>query len=115
MSIALTPGAVQELKKSIAAQQEKAPAGEAKPYFVRVGVVGGGCSGFTYDMSLVENANEHDERIDVDGLQVVCDPKSFIYLSGTTIDFVDGLMERGFKFTNPNATNTCGCGSSFGV
>jgi iron-sulfur cluster assembly protein len=121
MSIALTPAAIEELKKTIAAQLKKhesadKPDGNSAPaYHVRVGVVGGGCSGFTYDMSLTERVDEHDERFSHDGVDVVCDPKSYINLKGTTIDFVDGLMERGFKFQNPNATSSCGCGESFGV
>ena len=121
MSIALTPAAIEELKKTIAAQLKKHESsddpsgGPAPSYHVRVGVVGGGCSGFTYDMSLTERIDEHDERFPHEGVEVVCDPKSYIYLNGTTIDFVDGLMERGFKFQNPNATSSCGCGESFGV
>jgi iron-sulfur cluster assembly protein len=121
MSIELTPKAVAELKQTITSQLARQESGEtadtatATRYYVRVGVVGGGCSGFTYDMSLTENVEEHDERFEHDGIEVICDPKSYIYLNGTTIDFVDELMERGFKFVNPNATSSCGCGSSFGV
>jgi iron-sulfur cluster assembly protein len=126
MSIALTPNALRELKSVIASQREKEKdqpgaggdaAGETaeKAYYVRVGVIGGGCSGFTYDMTLTDRAGDHDEHFVQDGVEIICDPKSYIYLNGTTIDFVDGLMDRGFRFDNPNATTHCGCGSSFGV
>jgi iron-sulfur cluster assembly accessory protein len=120
MSIALTPNALRELKSVIASQREKDQAGAGgdaaeKPCYVRVGVIGGGCSGFTYDMTLTDRAGDHDEHFVQDGVEIICDPKSHIYLNGTTIDFVDGLMERGFRFDNPNATTHCGCGASFGV
>jgi iron-sulfur cluster assembly protein len=123
MCITFTPAAVEELKSVIAAQSAKRAAEDGqngaspqdRTFFVRIGVVGGGCSGFTYDMSLTEERTENDEHFVCDGLDVICDPKSHIYLNGTTIDFVDGLMEKGFKFDNPNATTMCGCGSSFGV
>ena len=70
-------------------------------------------SGFSYILDLPENVNDNDEAFDKDGLSVVCDPKSYLYLNGTTIDFKDEVMGRGFVFSNPNATSTCGCGSSF--
>ena len=80
---------------------------------LRVGVKGGGCSGFNYILDLTENVNDNDEVFEVHGVKVVCDPKSYLYLNGTTIDFRDEVMGRGFVFNNPNATSTCGCGSSF--
>ncbi len=80
---------------------------------LRVGVRGGGCSGFSYLLDLTEQAEEADEVFDKHGIKVVCDPKSYLYLNGTTIDFKDEIMGRGFVFNNPNATSTCGCGSSF--
>lgn len=80
---------------------------------LRVGVKGGGCSGFSYVLDLTEQARETDESFDQHGVTVVCDPKSYLYLNGTTIDFRDEVMGRGFVFNNPNATSSCGCGSSF--
>lgn len=81
--------------------------------FLRVGVKGGGCSGFSYILDLTENKNDHDEIFEINGVNVVCDPKSYLYLNGTEIDFKDEMMGRGFVFKNPNASTTCGCGSSF--
>lgn len=80
---------------------------------LRVGVKGGGCSGFSYLLDLTEAQKETDEEFEVHGIKVICDPKSMLYLSGTEIDFKDELMGRGFVFKNPNATSSCGCGSSF--
>lgn len=82
---------------------------------LRVGVKGGGCSGFSYLLDLTESAKETDETFDNHGIKVVCDPKSLLYLNGTTIDFREELSARGFVFQNPNATSSCGCGSSFHV
>jgi iron-sulfur cluster assembly protein len=80
---------------------------------LRLGVKGGGCSGFSYSLDLVDTKGDHDEEFDCNGIKVVCDPKSYLYLNGTTIDFKDEVMGRGFIFDNPNATSKCGCGSSF--
>ncbi|MGP1272155.1 MAG: iron-sulfur cluster insertion protein ErpA [Phycisphaerales bacterium] len=80
---------------------------------LRVGVKGGGCSGFSYVLDLTETMKETDEVFEQHGIRVVCDPKSLLYLNGTTVDFKDELMGRGFVFQNPNATSSCGCGSSF--
>jgi len=82
---------------------------------LRVGVKGGGCSGFSYVLDLTENQKETDEVLEQHGIKIICDPKSLLYLNGTTIDFKDEIMGRGFVFTNPNATTSCGCGSSFAV
>ena len=81
---------------------------------VRIGVVGGGCSGLSYhiDFGLPK---DHDNVIDIDGAKIFIDPKSAIYLKDTQLDFQDGLKGKGFVFQNPNATNTCGCGESFSV
>ena len=81
---------------------------------LRLGVIGGGCSGLSYEMKFDE-AGPDDTRIEHDGFTVLLDPKSAIYLKGITLDFQDGLMGKGFVFVNPNATNTCGCGESFSV
>ena len=79
---------------------------------LRVGVRGGGCGGFTYSLDLSEEIDEHDETWAQHGVMLVCDSRSHIYLDGTTIDFKDEEMGRGFVFDNPNNTNTCGCGSA---
>jgi len=82
---------------------------------LRVGVKGGGCSGFSYTLGFDDQIAETDQINEVDGIKVICDPKSFLYLNGTMVDFEDNLMGRGFKFKNPNASKSCGCGESFSV
>jgi iron-sulfur cluster assembly protein len=81
---------------------------------LRLGVVGGGCSGLSYLMEF-SACRTGDTVLTMDGLKILLDPKSSIYLKGVTLDFEDGLQGKGFVFTNPNATNTCGCGESFTV
>jgi iron-sulfur cluster assembly protein len=113
--VTLTEAAAREVNQIIEQQREagkKDAAGAAKTY-LRVGVKGGGCSGFSYTLDLTETLAEQDEAWSQHGVDVICDPKSFLYLDGTTIDFKDELMGRGFVFSNPNATSSCGCGSSF--
>lgn len=82
---------------------------------LRLGVKGGGCSGMSYVLAFDEKPRQGDETFVMEGITVYVDPKSLFYLSGTTLDFSDGLNGRGFVFNNPNAARTCGCGSSFGV
>jgi len=84
-------------------------------YFVRVSVVGGGCSGLSYKMDFDNENQENDQIFESNGYKVVCDMKSFLYLCGTELDFTDGLNGKGFQFNNPNANRTCGCGESFAV
>jgi len=108
MPITLTETAAREVS-TIIKQQEL----DAQKIRLRVGVKGGGCSGFSYILDLTENAKDTDEIFEQHGVRVVCDPKSYLYLNGTTIDFKDEIMGRGFVFQNPNANTTCGCGSSF--
>jgi iron-sulfur cluster assembly protein len=81
--------------------------------FLRVAIKGGGCSGFSYVLDLAQQAGRHDNQAESHGIRILCDPKSYLYLNGTTIDFQDELMGRGFVFHNPNATRSCGCGASF--
>jgi len=83
--------------------------------YLRVGVKGGGCSGFTYVLSIVDEKVAGDALIEKDGVRLVVDVKSQLYLAGTTLDHSAGLNGRGFQFINPNATGTCGCGESFAV
>lgn len=79
---------------------------------VRVKIMGGGCSGFSYDMSFENVATETDEVFEQDGVKVLCDPLSYQYLDGCEIDWHDAMIGGGFKFINPNATGSCGCGNS---
>ncbi len=80
---------------------------------LRLRVIGGGCSGFQYDLYFEDAPTDMDERFESRGIALYVDPLSFQYLDGTEIDFVDGIQGSGFKFGNPNVTGTCGCGSSF--
>ncbi len=107
--IQLTERAAHEVRRIVS--EQKLPEATA----LRVGVKGGGCSGFSYTLGFDDQVSETDQIYEVDGVRVVCDPKSFLYLSGTQIDFEDNLMGRGFKFGNPNAAKSCGCGESFSV
>jgi iron-sulfur cluster assembly accessory protein len=106
--ISLTPSAVSKVKE-IMAQQNPVPAG------LRVGVVGGGCSGFSYSMSFENGAGMMDKVFDMEGLKVYVDATSVMYLNGCIVDYVETLEGAGFKFENPNVKSTCGCGSSFSV
>ncbi len=106
--IALTPSAISKVKE-IMAQQNPVPAG------LRVGVVGGGCSGFSYSMSFENASGLMDKVFDMEGLKVFVDATSVMYLNGCRVDYVETLEGAGFKFDNPNVKSTCGCGSSFSV
>jgi iron-sulfur cluster assembly accessory protein len=106
--ITLTPNAVAKVKE-IMSQQNPVPAG------LRVSVVGGGCSGFSYSMQFETGAGMMDKVFDMDGLKVYVDATSIMYLNGCRVDYVETLEGAGFKFDNPNVKSTCGCGSSFSV
>ena len=108
MSITVSETAAREIK-TIIDQQEL----DSDKVRLRVGVKGGGCSGFSYLLDLTEQERDNDETFEQHGIKVVCDPKSLLYLEGVSIDFKDEVMGRGFVFNNPNATSSCGCGSSF--
>src|SRR5208282_335980 len=108
MPIELTSKAVSKVKE-IMSQQEPQPLG------LRVGVAGGGCSGFSYQMNFESQSNPIDKVYEFDGLKVFIDQASLMYLNGTKIDYVETLEGAGFKFENPNVKTTCGCGSSFSV
>ena len=109
MSILLTEKAASQIKKIVT--ESGLPAEETR---LRVGVKGGGCSGFSYMLDLTEEPKgEMDEELESNGIKVLVDMKSLLYLSGTEIDFKDEVMQQGFVFKNPNATSSCGCGSSF--
>jgi len=106
--ITFTPTAVAKVKE-IMAQQDPVPAG------LRVGVVGGGCSGFSYSMAFENGAGMMDKVFNIDGLKVFVDATSVMYLNGCKVDYIETLEGAGFKFDNPNVKSTCGCGSSFSV
>jgi iron-sulfur cluster assembly protein len=109
MPITLTEKAANEIKTII--KQQDLPEAETR---LRVGVKGGGCSGFSYMLDLVEEPKgETDEEMESNGVKILVDMKSYLYLNGVEIDFKDEVMGRGFVFNNPNATSSCGCGSSF--
>jgi iron-sulfur cluster assembly accessory protein len=106
--ISLTSSAIAKVKETMA-QQNPVPTG------LRVGVVGGGCSGFSYSMQFENGAGMMDKVFDMDGLKVYVDATSVMYLKGCIVDYVETLEGAGFKFENPNVKSTCGCGSSFSV
>ncbi len=108
--VILTESAAREIR-AIVEQQEL----DVENIRLRVGVKGGGCSGFSYVLDLTENQKDTDELFEQHGIKIICDPKSMLYLNGTTVDFKDEIMGRGFVFGNPNANSSCGCGSSFAV
>ncbi len=103
--LTLTATAVGKVKEIMA---ERGEAGG-----LRIAIIGGGCSGFQYQMSLDPEAQADDKVFEQDGLRVFVDSRSMLYLDGTQVDYVDGLNGSGFKFDNPNAKSTCGCGESF--
>jgi iron-sulfur cluster assembly protein len=105
--ISLTERARSEIRRILVEKHTGAP-----EMGLRVGVKGGGCSGLSYVLEF-DGQKEKDHVLDESGVRVLCDPKSYLYLNGMTLDFEDGLMGRGFKFLNPNAKRTCGCGDSF--
>lgn len=108
MGVKLTEKAALEVKRI----KEEQKFGEDT--LLRVGVAGGGCSGFSYKLEFDKTYDEKmDSKTDQHGVSVVVDKKSALYLDGTTVDFYDGLEKRGFTFDNPNAVKSCGCGSSF--
>jgi len=84
-------------------------------YGLRVGITGGGCSGFQYKLAFEEREDEMDQVVEENGVKIIVDAKSCLYLNGSTLDFQDGLMGAGFKIDNPNARSTCGCGESFNI
>ncbi|HYD21131.1 MAG TPA: iron-sulfur cluster assembly accessory protein [Flavipsychrobacter sp.] len=103
----------EKAKKKI--EQLRQDAGLDQSYFLRVGVVGGGCSGLSYKLDFDNEAQPNDQVFEEDGVKLVTDLKSFLYLCDTELDFSDGLNGKGFHFINPNASRTCGCGESFSV
>ncbi len=107
MAITLTERAASEIKRIFTEQQM--PEGSS----LRIAVKGGGCSGFSYVLDVATKPAADDESFQTNGVNVICDPKSYLYLAGTEVDFEDKLLGRGFVFNNPNAKKSCGCGASF--
>jgi len=107
--ISITERAMKEVRRIISEQSL------SEETVLRVGVKGGGCSGFSYTLGFDDSISDTDQISETDNVRVVCDPKSFLYLNGTELDFEESLMGRGFKFGNPNASKSCGCGESFSV
>ena len=108
-TVMITPRAAQEIRKI------KADNNIPETHGLRLGIKGGGCSGMSYVLAFDEKPRQGDQVLEREGMSVFVDPKSLFYLSGTTLDFSEGLNGRGFVFNNPNAVRTCGCGQSFGV
>jgi iron-sulfur cluster assembly protein len=107
VGIEISVNAAERIKKVFADQQM--PEGSC----LRVGIKGGGCSGFSYTLDVTDRPAEDDEVFESNGVRIVTDPKSYLYLNGTTIDYEEGLLKGGFVFNNPNAKRSCGCGASF--
>jgi iron-sulfur cluster assembly protein len=106
MALALTEKANQHVKKLMEDQN-------LHGVFLRMGVKGGGCSGLSYSLEFDSELGPHDKKFDIDGVQVVCDAKSYLYLNGVTLDYVTEGLQGGFTFINPQAKSSCGCGTSF--
>jgi len=108
MAVILTETAAKEINR--VKEEQKFP----ENMFLRIGVTGGGCSGFSYSLGFDDKFDEaKDSKYEYHGVEVVVDKKSALFLDGTTVDWYSGLEKRGFTFDNPNAVKTCGCGSSF--
>lgn len=105
-TLSVTPSAVNVIRDLLTQR-------EIPNHALRVFVSGGGCSGMQYGMAFEETAKDFDKVVEVDGVRLIVDPTSMMYLEGATIDFVDSLMGGGFRIDNPNAVSTCGCGHSF--
>ena len=106
MAVALTEAAVSQVQQLMESQS-------LQNVYLRMGVKGGGCSGLSYSLEFDNETGPRDKKFDVDGVQVVCDAKSYLYLNGTTLDYVMQGLTGGFTFVNPNAKSSCGCGTSF--
>ncbi|MFI5194763.1 MAG: HesB/IscA family protein [Chitinophagales bacterium] len=102
-------------KEKVKRLMEEASLADSADYFLRVSVVSGGCSGLSYKMDFDKEKKPMDQEFEDNGVKVVTDLKSFLYLVNTTLDFSDGLSGKGFFFSNPNASRSCACGESFAV
>jgi iron-sulfur cluster assembly protein len=106
MAVILTEKASKQVKKLMAEQK-------LDQVFLRMGVKGGGCSGLSYSLEFDTEKGKHDKTFEIDGVPVVVDAKSYLYLNGTTLDYVTEGLQGGFTFVNPQAKSSCGCGTSF--
>jgi iron-sulfur cluster assembly protein len=106
MAVNVSPGAVKRVKELMESQN-------LQNAFLRMGVKGGGCSGLQYNLEFDTEMGKFDKQFEVDGVKVVVDVKSYLYLNGTTLDWVTQGLTGGFTFVNPNAKSSCGCGTSF--
>ena len=107
--VSVSEAASQQIKRLLDTE------GKTLTHALRMKVVGGGCSGLQYQLAFDDQIKETDTDVETNGVRVRVDEKSALYLVGTELDYVDSLMESGFKINNPNASNTCGCGQSFGA
>jgi iron-sulfur cluster assembly protein len=107
MAVGLSETAIQQVKQLKQAQNLP------ETVFLRMGVKGGGCSGLSYLLEFDSEQGPHDKEFEVDGIKVVVDRKSYLYLNGTTLDYVNQGLTGGFTFVNPNSKSSCGCGTSF--
>ena len=107
MAVALSENASKQVKQLKQAQNLP------ENVFLRMGVKGGGCSGMSYSLEFDTEIGPHDKEFEIDGIKVVVDKKSYLYLNGTTLDYVTQGLTGGFTFVNPNAKSSCGCGTSF--
>lgn len=105
----------EKAKAKVLQLMQEANISQEDGYFLRVGVVGGGCSGLSYKLDFDNEQKPMDQVFEDKGIKIVTDLKSFLYLVNTTLDFSDGLNGKGFYFDNPNASRSCGCGESFAV
>jgi len=110
LAVNVTPRAAQQIKAQLARRAQTRPESG-----VRLGVKGGGCSGMSYVIEYCDQPRPRDKVFEVEGAKVYVDPKSLVYLSGTTFDYVDSFQQKGFKFVNPQVKSECGCGESFTV
>lgn len=106
MAVILTEKASKQVKKLMEEQK-------LEQVFLRMGVKGGGCSGLSYSLEFDTEKSKHDKTFEIDGVPVVVDAKSYLYLNGTTLDYVTEGLQGGFTFVNPQAKSSCGCGTSF--
>ena len=107
MALQLTETAIKQVKQLKDAQNL------SESVYLRMGVKGGGCSGMSYLLEFDSEKGPHDKEFDIDGVKVLCDTKSYLYLNGTTLDYVQQGLTGGFTFVNPQAKSSCGCGTSF--
>jgi iron-sulfur cluster assembly protein len=107
--IEVTEAAAKRLKRALAEE------GKAETHALRLKVVGGGCSGLSYDLAFDDQVRETDVEIEAHGVRVLVDEKSALFVAGSVLDFADSLMDYGFKVRNPKAKSSCGCGQSFGA